>query len=214
MTIRKTYLGVLVAALVLTAGCSGFLGEDQSFEASEISVSDDALSEAGYESAEEREYTSNETIELDGNETEVSITSTLAGYEKASDNGSGYFIALATPKSTIAGVDANPLGSANKSRIVAEAMSRSDEAGIDVNEDDLRAMDNTFVTTLDTDTTVTTYEATAERSGTERDVLIHAVRVEHGDDYVIAVGVHPTSADDGKSDVIALIEGLEHDTGE
>ena len=99
MTIRKTYLGVLVAVLVLTAGCSGFLGEDQSFEASEISVSNDALSEAGYESAEEREYTSNETIELDGNETEVSITSTLAGYEKASDNGSGYFIALATPKS-------------------------------------------------------------------------------------------------------------------
>ena len=85
---------------------------------------------------------------------------------------------------------------------------------IDVSEDDLRAVDNTFVTTLDTNTTVTTYEATAERSGTERDVLIHAVRVEHGDDYVITVGVHPTSADDGKSDVIALIEGLEHDTGE
>jgi len=214
MRIRKTYLGVLVAALVLTAGCSGFLGEDQSFEASEISVSDDALSEAGYESAEDREYTFNETAEIDGNETEVSITNDLAGYEKAYDNGSGYFIAFATPKSTIAGIDANPLGSADKSRIVAEAISRSSEAGVDVSQDDLQVARSQSVTVLDTEANVTTFEATIERSGSEVDVLIHATRIEHGDDHVIAVGLHPTSADGGESDVIAMLEGIEHDTGE
>jgi len=214
MRIRKTYLGVLVAALVLTAGCSGFLGEDQSFEASEISVSDDALSEAGYESAEDREYTFNETTGTDGNETEVSITNNLAGYEKAYDNGSGYFIAFATPKSTIAGIDANPLGSADKERIVAEAISRSSEAGVDVSQDDLQVARSQSVTVLDTEANVTTFEATIERSGSEVDVLIHATRIEHGDDHVIAVGLHPTSADGGESDVIAMLEGIEHDTGE
>jgi len=219
MRIRKTYLGVLVAVLVLTAGCSGFLGEDQSFEASEISVSDDALSEAGYESAEDREYTFNatrsqETTGTDGNETEVSITNNLAGYEKAYDNGSGYFIAFATPKSTIAGIDANPLGSADKSRIVAEAISRSSEAGVDVSQDDLQVARSQSVTVLDTEANVTTFEATIERSGSEVDVLIHATRIEHGDDHVIAVGLHPTSADGGESDVIAMLEGIEHDTGE
>jgi hypothetical protein len=211
MTTRKTYLGVLVAVLVLTAGCSGLLGGDQSFEASDVSVSGDALPETGYENVEDREYMFNETV---NNDTEVSITSNLAGYEKAYDNGSGYVVALATPKAAVAGVDVNPLGSADKKRLVAEAMSRSGKAGIDVSEDDLEAVGNTSVTTLDTDATATTYEATVERSGTERDVLIHAVRVEHGDDYVIGVGVHPEAADDGEGDVITLLEGIEHETDE
>lgn len=215
MTTRKTYLGgVLLALLVLTAGCSGLLGEDQSFEAAEISVSDDTLSETGYASAEEREYTFNETIELDGNETRVSITSRLAGYEKSYDDGPGYFVALATPKAQIVGVNANPLGSADKERIVTEAISRSGEAGIDVSRDDIEVVGNTTATVLGTEADVTTFGATAERSGTEVDVRIHATRVEHGDDYVIAVGMHPVGASNGASDVIAMFEGIEHDAGE
>lgn len=215
MTTRKTYLaGVLLAALVLTAGCSGLLGEDQSFEASEIGVSNDTLSETGFAGAEEREYTFNETIEFDGNETRVSITSRLAGYEKSYDNGTGYVVALASPQSQIAGIDANPLGSADKERIVTEAISRSGEAGIDVSEDDIQVVGSQSTTVLDTEANVTTFEATIERSGSEVDVRIHATRLEHGGDHVIAVGMHPASADDGASDVIAMFEGIEHESEE
>jgi hypothetical protein len=215
MTTRKTYFGgVLLAVLVLTAGCSGILGEDQSFEATEISVSDDALNETGYGSAEEREYTFNETIELDGNETEVSMTSHLAGYQKSYANGTGYFVALATPKAPIAGIDANPLGSADQKRLVSEAISRSGEAGVDVSADDIQVAGNTSVTILDTDATVVTYNTTIEQSSTEKDMRVHATRIEHGDDHVVAVGVTPVSADGATDDVITLFEGIEHDTEE
>ena len=214
MTTRKVYArGILLAVLVLTAGCSGLLGEDQTFEATEISVSDDALEETGYESAEEPEHTFSETV---GNDTQVNITSHLSEYETEYDNGSGYFLALASPKADVGGIgiDANPLGEYDKKRLVAEATSRSGEVDINVDEDDLQTVENTTVTVLDTDATVTTYESTVERSGSEVDALIHATRLEHGDDHVIAVGVHPKAAGDGQSDIIRLFEGIEHDVEE
>jgi hypothetical protein len=199
--------GVLLALLVLTAGCSGFLSEDQSFEAANISVSEEALSETGYESTEAREYTVSEDAV---NDTEVNITSRLAGYEKAYGNLSGYVVALATPKSEIAGVDVNLLGQWDKKRLVAEALSRSGEADIEVDEDELETVGTTRTTVLDTDANVTTYETTVTRSGEDTDALVHATRIEHGDDYVIAVGIHPASADSGESDIIAMFEGIEH----
>jgi hypothetical protein len=208
MTAHKTYMiGVLLAALVLTAGCSGLLGGDQSFEAANISVSEEALSQTGYESTEVREYTVSEDAV---NDTDVNITSRLAGYEKGYGNLSGYVVALATPKSEIAGVDVNLLGELNKQRLVAEALSRSGEADVEVEEADLETVGTTQVTILDTDANVTTYEATVARSGQEADVLIHATRIEHDDDYVIAVGIQPASADDGEGDIIAMFEGIEH----
>jgi hypothetical protein len=212
MTIRRRYLGgVLIAVLVLTAGCSGLLGEDQTFDASEITVSNDSLSETGYTSAETEEYTFEETF---GNDTEVSITSRLAGYETEYDIGPGYFVGLATPKSAIAGVEVNPLGDYDEERLVAEAVSRSDEADIEVDRGDLETVGNSSVTILDSDATVTTYRTTVERGGVEGEALIHVTRIEHGGDYLIAVGIHPEAATDGESDIIALFEGIEHDDGE
>jgi hypothetical protein len=212
MTTRKKYLGgALIAVLVLTAGCSGLLGENQSFDASEITVSNDSLSETGYTSAETEEYTFEETF---GNDTEVSITSRLSGYETEYDSGPGYFVGLATPKSEIAGVEVNPLGDYDEERLVARAMSRSDEADVDVDEEDLETVGNTSVTILDSDATVTTYSTTLERGGVEGEALIHVTRMEHGGDYLIAVGIHPEAAADGETDIIALFESIEHDDGE
>lgn len=208
MTTRKTYMtGILLAALVLTAGCSGLLGEDQSFEAANISVSEETLSETGYEATEVREYTVSEDAV---NDTEVNITSHLAGYEKGYGNLSGYVVALATPKSEIAGVDVNLLGEFDKERLVAEALSRSGEADVDVNAEDLEVVGTTQATVLDTDANVTTYETTVSQGGMGNDVLIHATRIEHDDDYVIAVGIQPASADGAESDIIAMFEGIEH----
>jgi len=145
MRTHKIYAAILLALLVLTAGCSGFLGEDQSFEASEISVSENALSETGYQSADEKEYTFEETF---GNDTEVSITSHLSGYETEYDNGSGYFLGLATPKSEITGVEVNPLGEYDKKQLVSEAISRSDSVEMDVEEGDLETVGNSTATVV------------------------------------------------------------------
>ena len=211
MTTRKAYAGVLLAVLVLTAGCSGFLGENQSFEASEATVSDDALSETGYESTGQNEYQFEETF---GNDTEVSITSRISGYDKEYGNGSGYFIALSSPKSDIAGLgDVNPIGDYDKKKLIAEAVSRSD-VDVEVDEDDIESVDNATVTVLDTEATVSTYNATVDRSGSAREMRIRTTRIEHGDDHVVAVGVYPETADAGRSDITTLIEGIEHDAGE
>jgi len=206
MTTRKRYLGgVLLAVLVLTAGCSALLGGGSiEYIASEATVADGTLSETGYESGETKTFNISETIELgDGNETEVRISSSLQGYTKTYANGSGYFLALATPQAD--GV--NPLGEYDREKLIAEALSRSGEANVTVNEDDLQFVGNQSTTVLETETNVSTYTTTED--GT--DVLVHATRVEHGEDYVIAVGVHPESATEGESDMLAMFGGIEHD---
>jgi hypothetical protein len=208
MTTRKTYMaGVLLAALVLTAGCSGLLGEDQSFEAGNISVSDAALSDTGYEVADQEEYTLSEDVV---NDTEVNITSRLTSYERSYGALSGHVVALATPKSEVAGVDVNLLGELDRSELVARALSRSGEVDVDVDDSELETVNNTETAVLDTDANVTTYATTVTQSGQDIDVLIHATRIEHDDDYVIGVGVQPASADGAESDIIAMFEGIEH----
>jgi hypothetical protein len=202
---------MILVLLIVSAGCSGLLGEDQSFEATNVSVSDDVLSDAGYENIENSEY----TITEEGlNDSEVTITSYLAGYEAAYDDGPGYAIALATPRTEIAGIDVNPLGDLDKSTLAAEVMSRSNEIETEVNEEDLQRVGDTEATVLDTETNVTTFETTVELSNEAVDTRIHVTRVQDGDDHIIAVGVHPAAVDGAQSDIITLFEGIEHDAGE
>lgn len=208
MTSYKRHLiGMLLAVVVLTAGCSGLLGEDQSFEAGNVSVSDGAVSDAGYEVVEQEEYTLSEDVI---NDTQVNITSRFTGYERSYGALPAHVVALATPKSEVAGVDVNLLGELDKSELVAEALSRSGEVDIEVDGDTLETVNSTEATILDTEANVTTYTTTVTRSGQDVDVLIHATRVEQDDDYVIGIGIHPVSADGAASDVIAMFEGIEH----
>ncbi len=207
--IHKRYIGVVLVLLTLSAGCSGLLGGDQSFEAANVSVSADALSDSGYENIENREY----TITEEGlNDSEVTITSLLAGYKTEYDAGPGYAIALATPRTEIASIDVNPLGDMDKSTLAAEVISRSNEVETDITEEDIQRVGDTEITVLGTGTNMTTFETRVEVSGRSVDTFVHVTRVEDGDDHVIAVGAHPTMIDGAESDIITLFEGIEHDT--
>lgn len=207
----KKYIGVLLVLLTVSAGCSALPDEDQSFEAGNVSVSADALSGSGFENVENREY----TITEEGlNDSEVTITSQLAGYETGYDAGPGYAVVLATPKTPIAGIDVNPLGDLEKKRLAAEVMSRSNEIETDLTEEDLQQVGTAEATVLGTEANVTTFETTVELAGESTDTLVHVTRVEDGDDHVIAIGVHPAAVDGADGDVITLFEGIEHDSGE
>jgi len=214
---RKAHLGgVLLAVLVVTAGCSGLLGDGPiEHSASEVSVADATAEETGFEQVQKQPFGINRTMELNNQSREVRITSHLAAYEKEYEGAPlGYFVALSTPKAEEFGQSLNPLGSIDKQTLIERAISRVQQQ----NEVELTGtteeVNTTTRTILGTETEVTTFDATAERSGESADVFVQATRLEHGDDFIIAVGVYPQAASGGGSEIAAMMSGIEHETSE
>lgn len=203
---------VALAAAMVLAGC-GFVTGDEAleFDASPATVSEDALSDTGYEQASLDRQVVTRNFSAAGQERTVQVTNQLARYERAVDLGplgsqrGAVFVALASPEVSVAGQTFNPIGDMSEREILAQF--ESEYEGITVGD----RVDNRTVSVLGESTAVERFEGTARLAGQDVDVYIEATRVQHEGDFVVAVGIYPQRLDGERENVRTLLRGLEHE---
>jgi hypothetical protein len=209
---HRTVASVLLATLLVTSGCVGFLtgSEALEFSASKATVSDQALSDTDYEKVEITEQTVNETVSGAGQEREVQVTNWMAQYDRSVELGAlgskraAVFVALATPQVEVAGKTFNPVGEMSNRELLEQLQSRYDSLQVG------DQVGNDSVTALGEKRSVATFEGQASYQGSSVDVYIHVTKFKHDGDFIIAVAVYPQRLDGEQSKVYALLQGLEH----
>ncbi|GAA0251364.1 DUF6517 family protein [Haladaptatus pallidirubidus] len=208
---RKLLAGALLAVLVVTSGCLGFiLGDTLSYSANKATVADDALSGTDYEKANEKQLNTKRSFEVAGENRDVKVTNWVTQYEKSvgisgvAEGTIAKFTVLSSPRFELAGESVNPLARYNNRQLVEKFVSGYG------NVKDVRETDARNVTMLGSETKVSTFSAVAQSNGASVEVNIHVTKVEHGDDVVVAMAVYPKQLDESET-VYRLIEGVEHE---
>jgi len=219
---RGLLAAIAASASVAVAGCAG--GEDGSYEfdASPARVPAEAASAAGYQGEEPESFTIEEEFDVAGVNAKVSATTWVAGYENQ-DNGSALFVA-STPDAPVGGQSVNPLVRADDAELIRRLLGQVDQRGIggegtDIQADEIESRRSETRTILGQETEVSILETTVDaqvsaadnQSGSVEDVpvLLYVATVQHEEDVIALVGVHPTAVDAGDA-VLSLMERTEH----
>ncbi|MEF8791144.1 MAG: DUF6517 family protein [Haloarculaceae archaeon] len=214
MSHRRALANVAVVALLLTAGCIGFLtGEEAlAFDADPVRVADDARAEAGYEEVRVESMAVNRSFTVAGETRNVSVTNHVAAYQRAVDLGPlgsepfARFTVLSTPEVEIAGRTLNPVGGLSDRELATRLQSQYDSI------ENVRFAGNRTVEVLGEGRTVSRFDATTTVAGTEVDLALHVAKFRHGEDFVVAIGVYPARLDGERARVETMLRGVEHET--
>ncbi|MBP1923456.1 hypothetical protein J2751_002498 [Halorubrum alkaliphilum] len=211
---RALAVGGGVGAATL-AGCTAldvFTGDEPTeFVAGTATVSDETLSETGYELNEVTSETVSEEFEVAGSTQEVRVTNRVAEYDRAVELfGERYqaavFAALATPRVEVLGQAFNPIADLDNEERAELVLTRYDEV------DDLERGSEYTTSMLDAEVDVVVYTAEGEIAGTSLDVDIElhvGEPVEVGDDFVVPLAAYPEEFGDGET-VRTMINGIEY----
>jgi hypothetical protein len=222
---RRGLLAAIAASTsVAVAGCAGAGGENGSYEfdAEPASVPSSAASEAGYEGEEPESFTIEQEFDVAGVNAQVSATTWAAGYENA-DNGSALFVA-STPDASVGGQSVNPLVRADDTELIRRLLEQVDQRGIGGNGTDIEASEiedqgSETLTILGKEVEISILETTVDAevdAGNGQDgevedvpVYLYVGTVQHEEDVIALVGVHPTAVDASES-LFSLMEQVEH----
>lgn len=208
MRSNRTIALLAVGVLLATAGCTQLVTGDASFSANESSV--DGADEYGYELNRTEWQNVTRTIEAGGESRNITVNNRVQLYLNRTGDGTpeGAFAVVTSPQVRIAGQAVNPVANWSNEEILQEFGSEFDSYG---SIEELEERDTETMTILDTETEVSTYNATVESDdGETREVAVSATNVQHEEDVVIAIGVHDVG-DEANADAIEeLLRNLEH----
>lgn len=212
MSSRQTGAVVVLILAVLLAGCTGTLFSAEATPATIPTAAHESLSYVhGNTTAVPLTY----GVGAAGISRNVTVTSWVSGYSRTTaDNQTAALLVMSTPNVEVAGESINPFGRMADGvlvdRIVDAAASFGASERLD-NVSNLRRLGASERIILDTPANVTTYAGNVDVDGNQTGVLVHVLALEHGDDIVVAVAVHPRSMDEGKT-IHRLMERIEHET--
>lgn len=204
---RVTGAGLVVAVLVVLAGCGA--GGPTTFEAEPAAVGDETVAETDYEYNGTEEDVVERTFEVAGSEQSVTVVNRVAAYEKAVEVpgvGSRRLAAVAvlsSPSVSLAGTQFNPLAEF-AARDLADTLAERRE-GLTVD----RKVGESTVEALGTGVTVHRFEGRQSVGPASVDVTVQVAKLEHEDDFVAVLAVHPRRLDDAET-VRRMIGGLVH----
>lgn len=219
---RRGLLAAIAASTsVAVAGCAGEENGSYEYDASPARIPSDAASESGYEGEEPESFTLEQEFDVAGVNAQVSATTWVAGYENR-DNGSALFVA-STPDASVGGQSVNPLVRANDAELIRRLLEQVDQRGIggegtEVQAEDIESRGSETRTILGREVEVSILETTidaevdaGDNQSTVEDVpvLLYVATVQHEEDVIALVGVHPIAVDAGDS-VLSLMEHAEH----
>ena len=205
-TFSRGKIAVLLGLLVASAGCVGLLTGDEpmTFSADPISVSGDAVQEAGYQLDKEEPVVVERSVSFQGQERQIEITNHVAVYRKSVlGMDAGFFVAFSTPRAEVVGQALNPLGRLPKDELLEQVASQ----GSDV--DDVSRTGSFDQDILGETRTVDSYTATTTADGQQVELTLHVVRFTHEGDIVIGVGAYPREYS-GEDEIRTMFEGIEH----
>lgn len=203
-----------VALLVVAGGCVGVLTGEEALavEADPVGVADGPREEAGYETLGEEQMTVNRSFTVAGQTRNVSVTNHVAAYGRVVELGPlstepyARVTVLATPGVEVAGRTLNPVGELSNRELATRLQSQYDSI------EDVSPAGNRTVEILGEDRTVSRFDATTTAAGVELDLLLHVTKFRHGEDFVVAVGVHPARLDGEGDRVRTMFRGIERGT--
>jgi len=218
MVTRRVPVAVGLALLILSSGCAA-TQEEFRFESSPASVSDAALSEAGYETVREAEsLTVNRTVDAGGEERDVTVVNYASAYARqvlvAGQNRTLAGAAvLTTPSISVVGQEFNPVADQSNEALVDRARGRVegqiDGGGIE----NVRLVENRTATVLGEETTVGVFTGTTTVQGAEVELRILVTKVQHEGDFVVVAGAYPrTLAGDERPRLETVFDNVEHET--
>lgn len=209
---KRTLLGAFLAVLLTTSGCLSIVtGETLEYEAAPGEVSESALDDTAYEFDGQETQTVTRNYSAAGQERTVEVTNYATRYQRAVELGPlgeqelARFVVFTTPAVEVAGQTFNPVGDWSERRLV-ERLSSEYEGLQDVSH-----VNNRTVRSLGEDRRVAKFSGEATVLGDRTvDVYVHVTKFRHGDDFVVAVGVHPERLPDEQDRVDDLIRGIDH----
>ncbi len=214
LTRRQVLAAGAVAGVGGLAGCLGW--PDDQLAASPATVGTGALAETGYDEHVVEEWPIERTVDRFGIDRTISVTNWYAEYDRSvslpglSRLQAAVVSVLSTPQISILGRTVNPVGEYSTGELVALIQERYDEVR------DIRFVDEESVTTLDTETTIDRYRASARliEAGTTIDVYLAITEpVSHGDDFVIPIAIYPQflGLEVESASVRTLLEAIDHE---
>lgn len=212
---RRQLAAALLVVLMVSTGCIGFLTGSSAltFAADDVRVSEQALSDTGYEQSRDTSQNVTRTFEAAGETRNVTVTNHVAEYQRSVSllgNSQPYARAtvIASPEVEVAGQTFNPLSDLSN-RDLAEQLQSEYETVQNVQFES-----NRTVTVLGDEVTVSKFsaEATTE-AGQSVDVYVHVTKTQDGEDFVVGVAVYPQQLDGEQAAVDTLLSGIQHDTG-
>lgn len=220
MSVSRVASTVVLAVVLVLAGCTGTLF---AAEASPATIPPAAYESVGYVHGNTTAVPLSYTVGTAGVSRNVTVTSQLSGYSRTvADDEVSLLLVLSTPNVEVAGESVNPFArmadgvlldrvlNATATLNVTGYVGDAGDVAAVADVGDLRRVDAVERTVLDTPTTVTTYAGTVEIEGTRVAALVHVAVVEHGDDVVVAVAVHPESMNE-TARIHRLVEAIEHE---
>ena len=210
---RRRALTIGAVGLTALSGCTELATGDEPLarEAEPAAISASTLSETGHELEDERTETLSEEVEAGGESREVEATNHIALYSKSisgpdeSEIEGSLFGVVSTPAFEFVGQSFNPIADADNEEILEFASSEFGQ--LDVGDQ----LDETTMSVLGTDTTVSKFDGTASFDGQCVDVHVYVTAVDHEDDIVLAVGGYPEELESQEEDdILTLFSGIEH----
>jgi hypothetical protein len=228
---------LLVVLFVLVAGCTGTLAEVRS---SPATVPASALVPVDYVHGNTTEVPITYPVGVGPVTRDVTVYVWVSGYSRTVENEEGGndtagLLVVSSPDERIGGQSVNPFVHLSNRELVAELFDLVVEAGTATGRNvtevaDLRETEVEERIVLGAQVEVVTYTATvrygpatatssasddssaADPGSTDwtRTLVIHLMAVEHGDDVVLALGVHGDAMDEGET-MVDLMEAIEHE---
>lgn len=219
---RRGLLAALAASTsVAVAGCAG---QNQSFDldAEPAQIPESAYAD-GYSGQEPQSFSIDRGFNATGVNVEVSATTWVARYTNETI-GSALFVA-STPDESVAGQSVNPLVRADGAELIRQLLNKVDQQGVggngtDIQTDDIEEVGEETQTILgEEDVTVSKLATTVDadvagsngQNGSVEDVpvLVYITTVQHGDDVIVLVGVHPEEIDQSDQ-LLSMMGSVEH----
>ena len=220
---RRELLAALTASTsIAIAGCLG--GEDGSYEfdAEPARISPTALDDAGYEGEAPEAFTVDEEFDVAGVNAQISATTWVARYQNPIEE-SALFVA-STPDASVAGQSVNPLVRAGDAELIRQLLEQIEQQGVggedaEIEADDIEERGSETRMILDQEVEISILETTVDadvgaegaEDGEVEDipVLLYVGTVQHEDDVITLVGVHPVGVD-AAEELLSLMEHVEH----
>lgn len=200
---------LLLVGLLVTSGCLGFItGEEAlTFQSGQASVSQQALSETGYEETRAEE----QVVRRNFSGRQVKVTNQVVEYKRQATlpvlgtQEFARFTVLATPKVDVAGQTFNPLAKMSNRELAQQLQEKYETIR------NVEPKGNRSVTVLGESVTVSKFSAKATTvGGNQMDVYLHIAQAKTDNDFVIAIAVYPQNLEGEQAKVDTLLEGIQH----
>jgi len=220
--LRSVGAGLAVAALLVTAGCVGFVvGEEPlSYEANNATVPDDRR--GGYEPVREEVVVQNQTINESGVNRTVTVSNYAGVYTKnESINAEGQELAslavISTPVVDVFERPLNPVGNMTERQLLEFLTEQVNDSQYGQVEEFERVPaeevgpETEDVTILGQETDIVVFQSTQEVQGRTVELRVYVTRVHHGDDYVVMLGGHSMLHPAEGYAIVDMMRSVEHD---